>query len=72
MIRGVSGVWYCCDIARRAGKEGKDGSTRLGPKPKKAVVRMEEWVVRTERSGWFRCSRLAIVTIALPHCQSVR
>lgn len=29
MIRGVPGVWYCCDIARKAGKEGKGGSTRV-------------------------------------------
>lgn len=71
MIRGVPGVWYCCDIARRAGKEGKDGSTRLGPKPKKKTDRMEEFVVKIERSGWFGCSRLAIVAVSLPHCQSV-
>lgn len=71
MIRGVPGVWYCCDIARRAGKEGKNGSTRLGPKPKKKFVRMEERVVKIERSGWSGCSRLAIVAVSLPHCQSV-
>lgn len=29
MIRGVPGVWYCCDMARKVGKEGKGGSTRL-------------------------------------------
>ena len=29
MIRGVPGVWYCCDMARKTGKERKGGSTRL-------------------------------------------
>lgn len=41
MIRGEPGVWYCCDMATRVGKEGKGGSTRLEPKPRKKVFRKE-------------------------------
>ena len=42
MIRGVPGVWYCCDMARKAGKEGKIGSTRLELKLETGVFREEE------------------------------
>ena len=71
MMPGVLGVLYCCDIARRVGKEGKDGSTRPGPRPKRRVFRMEACVVEIEGSGWVGCSRLAIVAVSQPHCQSM-
>ena len=51
MTRGVPGVWYCCDMARKAEKEGKGGSTRLEPKTKKRDVRKEDCVVQSEGSG---------------------
>lgn len=70
MIRGVPGVRYCCDMARRAGKEWKGGSTRLEPKTQKHVFRIEGCVAKFEWSGWFGCSRLAIVTFSLLHCYS--
>ena len=41
MIRGVPGVWYCCDMARRAGKERKGGSTRLEPNEEKWMLVIE-------------------------------
>ena len=68
-MRGVPGVWYCCDMMRRMGKEGKGGSTRLEPKLGKVMFRREGCVDKTEWSGWFGCSRLAIVTFPLRHCQ---
>lgn len=70
MIRGVPGVWYCCDMARRAQKEWNGGSTRLEPKPEEEVYRIERLFDKIEWSGWFRCLRSAIVTFSLPHCQS--
>ena len=71
MTRGVPGVWYCCDMARRVGKEGKGGSTRLRPKWEKKLFRMEGCVVvKSEWSEWVRCSRLAIVAVSLVYCHS--
>ncbi len=69
MIRGVPGIWYCCDMARKAGKEGKIGSTRLELKLENEVLRREGKVAKIEWSGWSECSRLAIVTFSLLHCQ---
>ena len=57
-------------MARRVGKEGKGGSTRLGPKSEKKVVRMEECVAKIEWSEWVGCSRLAIVAVSLVYCHS--
>ena len=70
MTRGVPGVWYCCDMARRAGKEWKGGSTRLEPKPEEKLFITEGVIAKIEWSGWFGCSRLAIVTCSLLHCHS--
>ena len=70
MTRGVPGVRYCCDMARRAKKERKGGSTRLEPNPEKGLFRIEGWVAKIEGSVWFGCSRLAIVAVYLLHCCS--
>lgn len=62
MIRGVEGVWYCCDMARRVGKEGKGGSTGLEAKGEKGLLVIEGWTAKIEWSRWYGGSRLAIVT----------
>lgn len=50
-------------MARRVGKEGKDGSTRLRPKWEKKLFRKEGCAVKIEWSEWVGCSRLAIVPV---------
>lgn len=69
MIRGVPGVWYCCDMARRVGKEGKGGSTRLEAKEEKKLFGKEGWNAKSEWSGRSGCLRLAIVPVFLLHCR---
>lgn len=57
-------------MARRVGKEGKGGSTRLRPKWEKKLFRKEGCVVQFEWSELVGCSRLAIVAVSLVYCHS--